>query len=288
MSGAIYCSLHAGLVIDGSNDALVLDEAGTTHTVSLAHGTWYVKGDGSVDDLLAMIASQLSASFAGGNVYAMTVTNDGSTPSWDINPANRHAIVDLRLTAGAINFRVKWADPASTFATLLNAAIGTFVTKGAANTAAEQSTTSPTAVWVPNEVYRQRRKPKTWEITEAMTADGDASVVRRSSKQRTDVIEFQLLNAARVFIPTGEPTLSGEAATALENFIDLWNDGRPLELHERGVVSGTIIAAVSSSTLVGVAFRLGKAMAQLDPVLVQPGLPLYNLNLTLVGATSNQ
>lgn len=280
-----YASLHAAIVIDSSNNLLRLDEAGTVADATIAPGVYYLRGDGSTGDVCLAIQDALDAAI-GGNTYAVTTTTDGSTASWDIDPANVHAKVHIAIATGSTNFRVKWADGSATFDGLI---IGFVTTKAAANTTAEVSTLSPTCVWVANDAYRERRRTRMWRVAEQPTADGDHDVVRRSSKTRSDVLQFRFLDERRIFIEA--QSSSSSWSRTLEYFIDQWGDGRSLELHERGIISGTLLDAATDDTIVGGinfsgGWRLGQAAQTLDPTRVEPGLALFDLDLELVGAES--
>lgn len=281
MSAVLYPSLLAAVVIDGSNDTIRLDEGGVVVSVVLPHGSFYCRGDGSTFDLLTIIITALSAAFAGGNVYSL------GSPSWDINPANLPFFVTIGLSSGATAWRIKWADT-DALTTFSPADLGYTAVTRVASAGSYTGTLAPRNVWVGNDVARARLRPKNWETAEEETADADNDVVRRAAKSRIDTLQLRWLHENRCYVEAlNDPTVNN-GTNALESFIDYAGDGRPVELHERTLSSGTILNQPTDTTLVGgVAstgkFRVGRAaQMSFDPQLVDTGLPFYNLDLVLV------
>jgi hypothetical protein len=266
-------------IIAGENDAVYLEYgAGSFATATLTAGVYYLRGDASSDDFGPMLASRLTAT-ASTNTYSVTVTTNGSTASWDTAPANVSAKVYVSQTGGQ-NFRVRWNHASTTFDPAL---LGFAAEKGAASTAAEISTLSPSCVWVANDYHKDIERTTSWDIDPVKLASGDTSVVRRSSKMQSLNVVFQWLDGRRVWqaINTTDPTAT------LESFIDVNNDGRPIELHEQSLLSSSVttLSALSSSTRVGTKWRLAEGGGdELNANRAELGTDLWDLDLSLAGA----
>ena len=71
------------------------------------------------------------------------------------------------------------------------------------------------------------------------------------------------------------------AQDTLEGFMERFGAGASLELHEQPTVTGTTLAALSSSTLVDVVHFSEDSLSRFEPARLGPGVPLYSIDLRL-------
>jgi len=273
-------ALGAIEIITGINDVVRITETATTYSATLPAGTYYLRGDGTSSDFCAILGTWLSNASFGGNSYTVSMTTNGTTVSWDTDPANVSAKVYVARTSGAATFKILWNDAATTFD---SDSIGFVTEKGAADANPEISTLSPYACWVANDYHKDIEPHTKWVINASELASGDTSVVRRSDKIQSISLVFQWIDARRVWMRSR----SSDTAATVERFIDVNNDGRPIEIHEQSLLSSSVttLSALSSSTLVGTAWRLGDGGGDaLDAKRTELGVDLYDMTLTLSGA----
>lgn len=268
------------IVIDASNNKLSITEVATPNLATIASGTYYLRGDGTASDFCLALKTALEAAGASANTYSVTPTTDGTTVSWDTAPANVSGKVRIARLAGADNFKIGWVTAGTTF---VPAMLGFAVEKGAADANVEVSTLSPTTAWVANEYHRDIVPGTRWDIQATDIASGDTNVVRRGDKMQTRTIAFQWIDGRRLWLSLN----TTDSRATLESFIDSNNDGRPVELHEQTLLSSSVttLGALTSSTRVGVAWRLAEGSGdRVDASRAQLGLDLWDFDIVLVGA----
>ncbi len=270
--------LLRGIEIDADNCGISITETGSgTNTANIAVGTYYLRGDGSSGDFCAALKTALDDASTATNTYNVTVTTNGTTASWDTNPANVTAKVRIGLTVSSVTFKINWLSSLTTFDESL---LGFAVEKGAADANPEVSTLSPEAVWVSSECHRDLVPEAAWESQSTLLASGDTQVIRRSSKSESRFIDMPWVDARRLWA-FAVPSDSG---AALETFFDNANTGVPIELHEQTLLSSSVttLSALSTSTRVGTTWRL--MGDKLSASRQQLGLDLWNTSVDLVGA----
>lgn len=267
MSG--YAVLLASVVIDSSNNAIVLKEGGGAYTAkTIASGTYYLRNGADADDLGKAIVDALNSGSA--NTYAVSVVHG-------IDATAASTVVTISRASGAATFSLGFAQVTETF----DPALLGFAASDTANDAtAKTSTLSASCAWVPNDLYEERVRARRWELAEEEMASGDVDVVRRSDKMRSETVLYRFIDSARLF----EEENPSDTAATLEAFIDAWNDGRAIELHDLTNDSATTLDGTDASTASGT-YRLGiGAGDQFSPERINPGIDLYNFDLLLKGA----
>lgn len=262
-------------IISGENDVVRITEDGTTRSGTIAAGTYFLRDDGQADDFCVALKAALEAHT---NDYDVSVTTNGTTPSWDTNYATESAIVRIAISSGSNTFKILWLNASTTFDATL---IGFVAEKGSANTSEETSTKSPASVWVSSDPHKDIVQEPVWLTEESEPLrNGDSNIVRRSEKSTRCMLELQWIFGPRVY----EILNSSDPSATIESFIDRVNDGRAVEVHESSLqsVSSTRLSAVSSSTLAGVYRLSGNGVF---PATRQvSGLDLWNFNIGFSGA----
>lgn len=268
-------------IIASENDGISITETGSgTNTATIAAGTYYLRGDGASGDFCAALKTALDNASASTNVYTVTVTTNGTTASWDTNPANVSAKVRIS-TGGPDTFKINWLHANTTFDETL---LGFVAEKSSADANPELSTKSPSSVWVSNEYHVDLTPGSEWMQESSIMRSGSTSVVRRSDKASANILSLQWVDGRRV---NASENTSDEAAT-LEEFIDNNNDGRPVEIHEQSLASSsatTLSALSAASTRRGSAWVLasGGGVSFL-PARNTLGLSRWDFSIELKGA----
>lgn len=271
-----YPVLLRGIEIDADNWGVSITETGSgTNTATIAAGTYYLRGDGSPGDFCAALKTALDNASASTNTYTVTVTTNGTTASWDTNPANVSAKVRIS-TGGPDTFKINWLHVNTTFDESL---LGFAVEKGAADANPEVSTKSPSSVWVSNDVHMDLIPGASWESQSTPLASGDTQVIRRSSRSESRTLLLRKIDGRRLWLFSSP----SDSSAALETFFNNVNNGVPIELHEQSLLSSavTTLSALSTSTRVRTSWRLDGANLSADREVL--GLDLWNLDVFFFG-----
>lgn len=269
-------------IIASENDGISITETGSgTNTATIAAGTYYLRGDGASGDFCAALKTALEAASASTNTYGVTITTDGTTVSWDTNPANVSAKVRIARLTGSDTFKINWLHANTTFDETL---LGFVAEKSSADANPELSTKSPSSVWVSNEYHVDLTPGSEWMQESSIMRSGSTSVVRRSDKASANILSLQWVDGRRV---NASENTSDEAAT-LEEFIDNNNDGRPVEIHEQSLASSsatTLSALSAASTRRGSQWVLASGGGDsLLPARNTLGLSRWDFSIELKGA----
>ena len=106
---------------------------------------------------------------------------------------------------------------------------------------------------------------------------GRVQGVTRSARMQSWRLGLAFVDERRMLV---ENALAGTQDT-LEGFMERFGAGASFELHEQQSVTGTTLAALSSSTLVDVVHFSEDALLRFEPTRIGPGVPLYSLDLRL-------
>lgn len=267
-----YPVLLSSVVVDSSNSAIRVKEGATTSTLTIASGTYFLRGDGSSDDLCKAIKTCLET-HAGANTYTVSV-------AFDVDEDNVSAEVTISRATGSDTFQIQWASASTTFdCTLLGFA--------SANTADDANdkvgTLTASCAWVCSaggalrEIEPEREHPGAWSVTalDGTTYAGSIGFARRLRR-----VGLQYIHGARAV----ERLNSSDQAASIERFLArVSEEGSAMELHEPAISSGTILAALSSSTRERTTWCLDEGSAQaIKPMRMSPAVALYSLDLRLV------
>ena len=253
------------IVLTTSNNRLRFREAaGAVGNVDLTAGTYYLRGDGAAGDLLLELKNKLDAFGVGGNTYTITVTRS-------IDPALAHTTITIT-QSGGLTFGLV-VDGSQTFDYAL---IG-FSASTANDTAAKTSTKACAACWGSNDVAREIEPYSERVVAVPRAVSGRVQGVTRSARMQSWRLGLAFVDERRMLV---ENALAGTQDT-LEGFMERFGAGASMELHEQQSVTGTTLAALSSSTLVDVVHFSEDALLRFEPTRIGPGVPLYSLDLRL-------
>lgn len=258
--------LGAIVIQTGVNNRLRFKEgAGAVGNVDLAAGTYYLRGDGASGDLLLEIKNKLDAFGALGNSYTVTAARS-------IDPAVAHTTITITRSAGTDTFQLV-IDGSQTFDMAL---IG-FTASTANDATAKTSTQSCAAAWVGNDFAREIEPFSERVVAVPRAASGRVQGVSRSARLESWRLGLAFVDERRMLV---QSALQG-AQDTLEGFMERFGAGASFELHEQPTVTGTTLAALSSSTLVDVVHFSEDSLSRFEPARLGPGVPLYSIDLRL-------
>lgn len=268
-----YPILLRAIVIDSTNKAIRFKEAAATVTLLLAEGTYYLRGDGSADDLLKILKTAIDAAGAT-NTYTVAV-------AWSADPSAVAAVITITQAGGA-TFQFLWADALTTFDPTL---LGFARTNTADNTSAKTSTWSPAAAWVADGDYEEfepidRRIGYAERARSGKVRRGLTGMTRKDRR-----ISFAFVDASRtheMFADTVSAVL--DVNRCFNVFLDRWCSGQPAELHLVDITSGFTLGALSSTTEQGDRWHVGdEGDADFTPERMSNAVQLYSWSLDLWG-----
>lgn len=237
----------AGITIDADNDTIQLDENGVVAAAVMAHGTYWLRGDGGADDFGPIVAAALDAAFGGGNTYTVSIA------SWSIDPTDPSAVVTVTRATGSTTFRVRWNHADTTFDPAL---LGFAVEKGAADASPESSTLSPAALWVSNERLIDAIPRMSANVAEAEGADGAVDLVELSATVYRWRFILELVDGRRMWAHENQ----ADPDASLERLWALIRDGRQVEIHTTTIatyptLTGPVLGTSEVGRDDGAAFR---------------------------------
>lgn len=230
---AVWTPMLAAVTITTATRDLQVIENATTYTATLAAGTYFLRGDGSSDDLAKALKTALDGT-AGSNTYTVAV-------SFNVDPASKSATVTVTRATGSDNFALLWADGSTT----LDPALFGCSANTATNSSAKASTLTPSCVWLGNKPPSTDTRGTVRASKQVETPSGIVQTVVRGG--RRDRLRFGFVNVA------AERTLAAkntsDPAAAFDSFLEDFGDGRRWEVHEAETSSGTTLEALSGTEL---------------------------------------
>lgn len=240
--------------------------------------TFYLRGDGAVDDLLQLLKLTLDT-HTGANVYTVSITRsiDGT------------ALPAQVTISGSVNtFSLDWA---SGFTTLDERQFG-FRNVATPTTTSWAGDVSPTSQWVANDVIEYFEEEDEVQAFVERARSGFVLGGRRGGPYSVRRIGLRFQTEQRT-VTKAVPTISSTKDTgrAFANCWALMTMGKAFEVHLPALSSGTTLAALSSSTR-----QDGNTAATLTwmldsdtvengfrPERLAPGVGLYSWPLRLLG-----
>lgn len=257
----------------------IVDPAGPGVTTPLSVSkTFYLRGDGSVDDLLLLLKLTLDT-HSQANVYTVAIQRniDGSAlPS------------TVTISAGTNNFSINWA---STSTTLNERHFGfrSIATTSALSTTGD---VSPTSQWVANDVVEFFEEEDEVQAFVERARSGFVLGGRRGGPYDIRRMGLQFQSEQRT-VTKGVPTVvtTKDTGRAFAAAWALMTTGRAFEVHLATLSSGTTLAALSSSTRQsGTTSATQTWFLDADtvesgfrPARLAPGVGLYSWQLRLLG-----
>lgn len=240
--------------------------------------TFYLRGDGAVDDLLQLLKLTLDT-HTGANVYTVSITRsiDGT------------ALPAQVTISGSVNtFSLDWA---SGFTTLDERQFG-FRNVATPTTTSWAGDVSPTSQWVANDVVEYFEEEDEVQAFVERARSGFVLGGRRGGPYDVRRIGLRFQTEQRT-VGKAAPTISSVVDTG-RTFAAAWalmTTGRAFEVHLPALSSGTTLAALSSTTRqgcsngVGVTWRLDSDTIEngFRPERLAPGVGLYAWALRMLG-----
>lgn len=269
-----YAALLGQVTIDSSNKTIRFVEGSTTTDVTLVERTYFLRGDGTTDDLCAGLKTALeSIADAANNTYTVSLacSVDSTAPT---------ATVTITRATGSGSFSILWSHANTTFDPAL---IGFPATDTTHSAAAKVSTLSPSSLWVSSDLLVSYEPEEEYDVTVIRARPGRLKGQRTGGPHDRRTLVLAYLDVARVLV--GE-NLDDPTAT-FERFHERQGDGKRMEFHAVALSSGTTLAALSSSTEIGAAWHFDEETASVfAPERLEPGLALYGFSLGLLGFVS--
>jgi hypothetical protein len=256
-----YPILLRAVVIDADNKAIRFKEGASTSTLSLAENTYYLRGDGTADDLLKAIKDAFDAAGAT-NTYTVAI-------AWSADPAGVSAVITITQTGGA-TFQILWADGATTF----NPAwLGFADANTADSTAAKTSTLSPSLAWVSDGPYAENEPVDRPQGTVQRARSRRAKRTKTGNTGKDRVLGMSFVAAARTHQQFAS---GGDTARCFNTFLDELREGPPFELHLVGTTTGFTLASTTSSTKQATLVLGEEGDAEFKPRRQSNGVQLYS------------
>jgi hypothetical protein len=261
-----YPCLLAAVVIDDANDTIKVIRSDPT-TATIAHGTYFLRGDGAADDLALALQDALDDNAGDNNTYTVAV----STRAEGVL-----GVVTITRATGVGFFTIDGSDAGTTFDLAL---IGLTPTAHADVGGVVTSALSPAALWVGNEPAA--RSDPTFEAVgrQVRMTNGQVRTFDRGGPYDLREVELAFVDAERTLV---EATPTDEAR-AFQSFWRLARDGRAVEFHELEIAATPVLEDMDSTTLVDTYVLDETASSAFRPRRFDPGLALYGWALGLRG-----
>ena len=216
---------------------------------------------GPSDELALAIKTGLDAFGGGGNAYDVSL-------SADIDPDKQASVLTITRTAGTDTFGLV-KDGSQTFDYDL---LG-FSASTENDSAPKSGARSAAAVWVGNDVLRER-EPSGERIAEiARRANGGVVGVSRSSHMVSWSLGFAFVHEARMLLRA-----STDPAGSLESFVRRFGAGAAFQAREVDVSSGSTLAPIIEHPFATLHWS-GESVTGFRPRRIGPGVPLYDLDM---------
>lgn len=246
----------------------IAEGAGDDGDADIAAGTYFLRGDGTSDDLCKALKDALEAAIGTANTYSVT-------PVFTVAPSVPIATVSIARATGSATFILRWANAGST---LDQAAFG-FADADTANDAATKvSTLTPSSIWAGNEPPSHDDPLPEALGAQVRTRGGQVRTFDLGGPFLVRALELELITAER----TLQEAIPADLARSYEKWWSRHRDGRRFEVH-RLTVSGTTLQAPTSSTRLGTFVLDEASCAAPRPRRTSPGMPRYGWPLGLRG-----
>lgn len=217
---------------------------------------------GPSNELALAIKNGLDAFGVGGNTYDVSLTAD-------IDPAKQASTLTITRTAGTDTFGLV-KDGSQTFDYDL---LG-FSASTDNDSAAKSGARSAAAVWVGNDVLREREPFGERTVAVPRKANGGVVGVSRSAHMVSWSLGFAFVHEARMLLRA-----SVDPGGSLESFLRRFGPGASFQAREVDVSSGTTLAPIIEHPF-GTLHWSEDTLSAFRPRRIGPGVPLYDLDTT--------
>ncbi len=267
-----YAALLGLVTIDSSKLAIRMKENATTATVSIVAGAYTLRGDGAADDLCLAIKTALDS-----HSNATTPNTYSVTLACSVDPASPTATITISRLTGSSTFQFLWADALTTFPVAL---IGVAAVNTADDATDKVSTLSPSALWISPDVMTSYEPGEEYDATASRAKPGTVGglLLGVAHDVRRPVFRFQDSRRVLDWDNTTDPN------AAFSSFLERHGDGKAMEFHEVGLLSGSTLRPLTSSTIIGSSWNFAEeTVTEFTPERISPGLALYSFDVKLLG-----
>lgn len=235
-------------------------EVGTTYGPYVRTTT--ASATGPSNELALAIKTGLDAFGVGGNTYDVAL-------SANIDPDRQASTLTITRTAGTDTFGLV-KDGSQTFDYDL---LG-FSASTENDSAPKSGARSAAAVWVGNDVLREREPFGERTVAVPRKANGGVVGVSRSSHMVSWSLGFAFVHEARMLLRA-----SVDPGGSLESFLRRFGPGAAFQAREVDVASGTTLAPIIEHPF-GTLHWSEDTLSAFRPRRIGPGVPLYDLDTT--------
>lgn len=239
---------------------------GTQVEVGATYGpyvrTTTASATGPSNELALAIRTGLDAFGAGGNAYDVSL-------SASIDPDKQASVLTITRTAGTDTFQLL-RDGSQTFDYDL---LG-FSASTENDSAPKSGGRSAAAVWIGNDVLREREPFGERTVAVPRKANGGVVGVSRSSHMVSWSLGFAFVHEARMLLRS-----SVDPGGSLESFVRRFGAGAAFQAREVDVVSGSTLAPIIEHPF-GTLHWSEDTLSAFRPRRIGPGVPLYDLDTT--------
>lgn len=263
MANPEYPVLLASIVVEtGVNDTIIFNDGTADRTATITAGTYYVRGDQASGDLCAAVDTALAA--APSSTVAPTSVD---VDTHDVDPDNVSASFAIQMD-GAWTLK----NTGTLDLTQLGYETADFPISSSGGSNEVASTVSLPVVWVSDQPYSSKEPdPRLPGTVQHSTPEGQVYTFTAASRRTDRTLVMDVLHAKR----TRRERNTADPQASLEAWWELAADGRLIEFHLQSISSGTVLSALSSSTLVDVYVLDSESIARLPVDLLRLGRLLY-------------
>lgn len=228
---------------------------------------FYLRGDGSDDDLLQVLIETIQA-HGGSNTYTGSL-------ALSVDPAATSAVVTITLTTGTNNFQINWSHASTTF----DPAWFGFADANTANDTADKvSTLSPSALWVAADVYESYERTREHAVSVSRARSGAIKTEQRGGPFHLHRLVSRYLDSRRML----EDDNASDPDAAFSRFLASTNDGTAFEVHALALDTGSALEAMTVYTRLQETHQWTReTAAAFRPARLSPGLALYDLDVRM-------
>ena len=230
--------------------------------------TFYLRGDGSDDDLLQVLVETIQ-SHAQANTYTATLTmsTDAASPS----------VTTTITQSGGNAFQINWTHAGTTIEASW---FGFTDADTASDTSAKSGTKSSSVAWASPDAPQVREEHPEYDVSVQRSRSGRVRALRRGGPYHILDLGFTLLDSRRVL--RTDNTSDPDATFAA--FLETVGDGTDFEVHAIGIASGTTLSPLTIYTRLRETWRFDEeSSSAFRPSRDEPGMSLYSFALRAEG-----
>ncbi len=259
MAADYYVFLKAHTIVAGTKDEIKIYDVGGAkdNTYTLDAGTYFLR------DLMGEIDSKIT--WGGFDTAAL---------AFDVDAANPCATFSLEFNSNA-QLKADATDNIDLEILGYDSTAAPIDDDGANDI---DSTLTPNLVWVAPEPPSADDLNASARTVQTRTVGGQVRTSDQGGPYDDRALAFIMLDKERVLTVDN----SADTAATFQTFWEGIRGGTRFEVHKVAISSGTVLGALSSSTLVGTYVLGADSGSSFRPQRHSPGVALYSFNLTLM------